>query len=110
LKPTGVLRISVPGLDKIVRIDPSDWEHFQTDGNSPWIGLIYCGPKDRYDFHKTGFNAVWLRRLLLDAGYVDPEEYPHRPHFAGDNVVDASLSTAPFGEYFSLNMLARKPG
>jgi predicted SAM-dependent methyltransferase len=109
LKPGGLIRISVPDLDKIVRIYVANWEHFQKDGNTPWIGLIYGGQKDSYDYHKTGFNAVWLRRLLLNAGFIDVEEYLHVPHFAGEEVVDASLSKAPFGEYFSLNMLARKP-
>lgn len=109
LKPGGALRISVPDIDKIVRIYMANWEHFQTPGHSPWIGLIYGGQKDRYDFHKTGFNAVWLRKLLGDAGFIDAREYPHQPHFCGEGVVDASLSNEPFGEMFSLNMIATKP-
>jgi predicted SAM-dependent methyltransferase len=109
LKPGGVIRISVPDLDRIVRIYAANWDHFQKDGHSPWIGLIYGGQKDKYDFHKTGFNQAWLRRLLTDAGFVDAQEYPLTPHFCGAEVVDASLSSEPFGEMFSLNMMATKP-
>ena len=39
----GEIRISVPDIDRIVRIYTRNWEHFQTEGNSPWIGLIYGG-------------------------------------------------------------------
>jgi len=109
IKPGGTIRISVPYLDKIVQIYSDNKQHFQTEGNSPWIGLIYGGQKDVYDYHKTGFNFVWLRKLLTDAGFEDTAEYPHAPHFCGKNVRDASLSDEPFGVKFSLNVLARKP-
>lgn len=41
LKPGGEMRVSVPDIDRIVDIYKRNWEHFQTPGNSPWIGLIY---------------------------------------------------------------------
>jgi len=105
----GVLRISVPDIDKIVQIYIKNWEHFRSGRNSPWVGLIYGGQKDQFDYHKTGFNAHWLRLLLTDAGFIDVEEYPHFPHYLGDGVFDGSLLTEPFGEYFTLNMKCRKP-
>lgn len=106
LKPGGELRISVPDLDRIVKIYNENWGHFQTDGNTPWIGLIYGGQSDPYDFHKTGFNFTHLRRLLLDAGFDDIAEYPHSPHFLG--IEDASLADQPFNAYISLNVRATR--
>lgn len=108
LRPGGELRISVPDIDRIVKIYSKNWEHFQTPGNSPWIGLLYGGQGDRYDFHKTGFNFCWMSHLLEKAGFVEISEYPHFPHFLG-NVFDASLAKEPFGEYLSLNIACKKP-
>jgi len=108
LKPGGELRISVPDLDKIIQIYKKNWEHFQFPGNSPWIGLVYGGQKDQFDFHKTGFNRNWLTFLLERNGFDNVAEYPHTPHFLGENFYDASLAKEPFGEYFSLNMICRK--
>jgi len=106
LKPGGKIYISVPDIDRIVNIYTENWEHFQTRGNTPWIGLIYGGQSDQYDFHKTGFNFNWLSSLLEDAGFSDIEEYPHVPHPFG--VEDASLLKAPFDRQFSLNIRATK--
>ena len=109
IKPGGSIRISVPDIDRIVKIYLNNWEHFRKEKNSPWIGLIYGGQKDQYDFHKTGFNAYWLKLLLEDAGFINAQEYPHTPHFTGQAISDGSMLTEPFGEYFTLNMLAFKP-
>lgn len=108
LEPGGTLRISVPDIDRIVGIYHDNPKHFETKGNSPWIGLIYGGQSTPYDFHKTGFKACWLVHLLEQCGYVDCQEYPHEPHFV-PGTVDASLAKEPFGVFFSLNMMARKP-
>jgi SAM-dependent methyltransferase len=108
LKPGGEIRISVPDIDRIVRIYVDNWEHFQTSSHSPWIGLLYGGQGDPYDFHKTGFNFCWLRFLMEKIGYESIAEYPHTPHFI-DGAIDASLANQPFGEYISLNLVAKKP-
>ena len=102
----GELRLSVPDLDRIVKIYSKNWEHFQTPSNSPWVGLIYGGQGTPYDYHKTGFNFCWMKHLLLEAGFSHVEEYAHVPHPLG--IVDASLAKEPFGEYLSLNVLATK--
>jgi predicted SAM-dependent methyltransferase len=109
LRPGGMLRISVPDIDRIVRIYHKNFKHFETTGNSPWIGLIYGGQSTPYDFHKTGFNACWLRYQLEQCGFERCEEYPHEPHFV-PGTIDASLAKEPFGEFLSLNMVARRPG
>jgi predicted SAM-dependent methyltransferase len=73
LEPGGELRIFVPDLDRIVNIYHKNWAHFQTPPNAPWIGLIYGGQGDQYDFHKTGFNFVYLKYLLEQVGYDEIE-------------------------------------
>jgi SAM-dependent methyltransferase len=107
LAPGGELRISVPDLDKIVKIYLKNWEHFQTDGNSPWIGLIYGGQLDPFDYHKTGFNFNWLRFLLRNAGFSRIAEYPNEVHFI-PGVRDGSSLSEPFEENFSLCVRAVK--
>ena len=102
----GELLLSVPDLDRIVKIYAKNWEHFQTPGNSPWVGLIYGGQSTPYDYHKTGFNFCWMKHLLEEAGFARIEEYPHVPHPLG--IVDSSLVKEPFGEYLSLNVRATK--
>jgi SAM-dependent methyltransferase len=108
LKPGGEIRISVPDIDRIVKIYLENWAHFQTTGNTPWIGLLYGGQGDPYDFHKTGFNFCWLSKLLTDVGFEEVAEYPHEPHFIS-GLQDASLAKEPFGIYLSLNIRGRKP-
>jgi hypothetical protein len=99
----------VPDLDRIVKIYADHPEHFNTPGNSPWIGLIYGGQSTPYDYHKTGFNFCWLKHLMEQCGFENFVEYSHDPHFI-PGVVDASMAKEPFGEYLSLNMMACKPG
>ncbi len=108
LSPGGELRVSVPDIDQIVKVYINNWQHFQTSGNSPWIGLLYGGQGDPYDFHKTGFNFCWMRYLLEEIGFQEVQEYTHEPHFIS-GVVDASLAKEPFGTYISLNVSAKKP-
>ena len=104
LTPGGTLSVSVPDLDRIVRIYTANWEHFQTRPTTPWIGLIYGGQSDPFDFHRTGFSLCWMTELLERAGFADVREYPHEPHPFG--IIDASLANQPFGEYISLNVTA----
>jgi hypothetical protein len=107
LKPGGVIRISVPDLDKIVSIYRDHWAHFQTKGHSPWIGLIYGGQTTPYDFHKTGFNFNWLSLLMEQQGFSGISEYPNEPHFL-PGIVDASIDKKTFDRYISLNIIGKK--
>lgn len=108
LSNDGELRISVPDIDQIVKIYTTNWKHFQTPPNSPWIGLIYGGQLTKHDYHKTGFNFCWIKYLLEQIGFRDIKQYGAKKFLARYNVKDASLAKEPFGEPFSLNVVARK--
>ncbi|MCL5030011.1 MAG: glycosyltransferase [Bacteroidetes bacterium] len=103
------LRISVPDIDRIVSIYNRNKKHFLKPGNTPWIGLLYGGQTDIYDYHKTGFNFTYLKTMLEEVGFIDVKEYPHSPHWLGIPF-DASMAKEPFNEYISLNIMAKKPG
>jgi predicted SAM-dependent methyltransferase len=108
LNKNGELRISVPDIDKIVKIYKKNWDHFQTKGNAPWNGLIYGGQSSKYDFHKTGFNFNWLKYLLKEAGFKKVEEYNAEKFCIENNIKDSSLAHEPFNEPISLNVIAIK--
>ncbi len=102
LRDGGQLLVAVPDLDVIARmlVERSGWF---TPPHAPWIGAIYGGQKDAYDFHKTGFTAPWLAYLLSEAGFgtVRQEE-----RFVDIGAMDATVSPLPFGVNMSLNMRA----
>jgi SAM-dependent methyltransferase len=98
----GRLFVAVPDLDVIAHrlVQLRGWF---TPPNNPWLGAIYGGQKDEYDFHKTGFTAPWLAGLLNDAGFGAIKRVER---FPGIDRPDASYSPLPFGENLSLNMVA----
>lgn len=102
LRDGGELLVAVPDLEVIART-LMDREGWFTPPHNPWLGAIYGGQKDEYDFHKTGFTAVWLAKLLDDAGFGDVRRVPR---FQEIGVNDTSFSPLPFGRNMSLNMRA----
>lgn len=102
LRPGGVLLIAVPDLEAIARVivDRPGWF---TPPHNPWLGAIYGGQKDEWDFHKTGFTAPWLAYCLDQAGFGDAKRVDHFPETRVD---DGSYSPIPFGANISLNMRA----
>jgi predicted SAM-dependent methyltransferase len=108
LQDGGELRISVPDLDKIVKIYAKHLEYFQKRGTAPWIGPIYGGQTTKYDFHKTGFNLNWMKYLLEETGFKKVEEYDAEKFCREHGIADSSLYKKPFGEYVSLNVIAIK--
>jgi predicted SAM-dependent methyltransferase len=102
LRPGGVLMLAVPDLDVIahVLVERSGWF---TPPHNPWLGLIYGGQKDEWDFHKTGFTAPWLAYLLENAGFGEARRVER---FDEIGLPDASFSPLPFGVNISLNMRA----
>lgn len=108
LQNGGELRISVPDLDKIVKIYNKNFEYFQKRGTAPWIGPIYGGQSTEYDFHKTGFNLNWMSYLLEETGFKEIKEYDAEEFCKNHNIADSSLYKKPFGEFISLNVVAVK--
>ncbi|HCJ66450.1 MAG TPA: methyltransferase, partial [Elusimicrobia bacterium] len=53
LRKNGEVGLSVPDLDKICHLYLKNIDWF-TPPNSPWLGLIYGGQTNQYDFHKKG--------------------------------------------------------
>ncbi len=100
LHPGGSLLIAVPDLEAIASVLASRKGWF-TPPNAPWIGAIYGGQKDEYDFHKTGFTEPWLAHLMREAGFGEIKKVDR---FAEIPVADASFSPLPFGVNISLNM------
>jgi predicted SAM-dependent methyltransferase len=102
LREGGELLIAVPDLDRIatILVERRGWF---TPPNNPWLGAIYGGQKDEYDFHKTGFTDVWLTALLSEAGFGTVRRVEH---FVDIGVADSSRSPLPFGVNISLNLRA----
>jgi predicted SAM-dependent methyltransferase len=102
MKPGAILRVCVPDLDIIFKTYVNKIEWFSPPHN-PWLGLIYGGQKDEFDFHRTGFNYRWIEYLLEEAGFANIERYdPEEIH----GIRDASFAEEPFGVNVSLNVRA----
>jgi predicted SAM-dependent methyltransferase len=102
LAPGGLLLVAVPDLEVIASMLTKRKSWF-VPPNNPWLGALYGGQKDDYDFHKTGFTAPWLAHLLREADFGDiyrVERFREIP------VSDASFSPLPFGVNVSLNIRA----
>lgn len=102
LRAGGVLLVAVPDLDVIARmlVERRGWF---TPPHNPWLGAIYGGQKDQWDFHKTGFTDVWLGHLLIQAGFGTVRRVKR---FDEIGELDLSMSPQPFGVNVSLNMRA----
>lgn len=100
LRAGGVLLVAVPDLEVIARtlVKREGWF---TPPHGPWLGALYGGQKDEYDFHKTGFTGPWLAHLMREAGFGEIERVER---FEEIPVADASFSPLPFGVNVSLNM------
>jgi predicted SAM-dependent methyltransferase len=99
----GLLLVAVPDLELIARTLVDERPGWFTPPHNPWLGAIYGGQKDEYDFHKTGFTAPWLAGLLTDAGFGSVQRVAR---FREVGAADTSFSPVPFGSNLSLNMRA----
>lgn len=102
LREGGTLLVAVPDLDVIAHrlVQLRGWF---TPPHNPWLGAIYGGQKDEYDFHKTGFTGPWLASLLSEAGFGAVTRVKTFPEVG---ISDTSRSPLPFGVNVSLNMRA----
>jgi predicted SAM-dependent methyltransferase len=103
LRTGGLLLVGVPDLETIARVMVEERPGWFTPPHNPWLGAIYGGQKDEYDFHKTGFTGPWLAALLTDAGFGSVQRVER---FREVGAADTSFSPAPFGRNISLNMRA----
>ncbi|MDD2935320.1 MAG: methyltransferase [Candidatus Pacebacteria bacterium] len=108
LQEEGEIRISVPDFEKIASLYMINKDSFRQKDPVAWLGVIYGGQSSRYDFHKTGFSFVWLKTLLTEAGFRDIKEYNAEDFLKNYNIKDSSLYKKDFGEYISLNVVAKK--
>ena len=105
LKIDGVLRISVPDFEKVVKI------YLQNKNISELIGFLSGGQRDMYDIHYVNFDIHILEKLLNACGFYNIERYD--PHdFLGD-LDDYSKCYIPHmdfknGELMSLNIICKK--
>lgn len=105
LRPRGVVKIAVPDLDAVMELYVKHKNWF-TPPHNPWLGILYGGQDYEFNFHKTGFNFLWLKYLLENAGFTDVERFKPSEEFG---VRDASFARRPFNQSVSLNVQAAKP-
>lgn len=108
LKKRGILRISVPDIEKCLAVSKKQqWSDAHLDLLQ---GVMGGGQDHQYNYHKLFFWPDYLRRKLKNAGFKNIEEYPLRPHFAGEDIMDSSNCAGfdPYGMGLSLNMKAEK--
>lgn len=108
LRRGGILRISVPDIEKCLAAAKKQyWSDAQLDMLQ---GVMGGGQDHKYNYHKIFFWPEYLDRKLRAAGFIHVEEYPLRPHFAGQNINDSSNCAGfePYGMGLSLNMKAEK--
>jgi predicted SAM-dependent methyltransferase len=74
LKPNGVLRMSVPSFNAIIKY------YTQKDDNlEVLLGLLVGGQKDgEFDYHNMVFDKKLLVRVLQEIGFTDVTEYDWR--------------------------------
>ena len=105
LKVGGTLRLSVPDISKIVEVyDGTNLDIF--------LGLLYGGQIDEYDYHKVGFDEPLLRSVLRQVGFKDVKRWNWREvdHGSYDDYSQAYLPhmDKENGTLMSLNIEAVK--
>lgn len=102
LKPTGILRISVPDFGVLHRVYS---ERGQLNEIAP---PLMGGQYNRYDFHYSIFDRVSLEELLFEAGFASVRMWNPAKVFP-EGARDCSGATIRLGgkeQYLSLNLEA----
>lgn len=106
LKPNGILRISVPNFESIVK-------HYNEHKDiTKLIGLLYGGQDYDYNFHHVCFDFNYLKKILEECNYINTYEYDWR-NFLPDTFDDYSKAYLPHldfknGTLMSLNIVSEK--
>ena len=89
LRPNGVLRLSVPDFEKIIKyyLLNSDLEKLH--------GLLHGGQRNEYDIHYITFDFKLLKRLLVEVGFSEEDiriySFKETEHFFIDDGSQAHL-------------------
>jgi len=108
LKPEGVLRVSVPSFDAVVKYYTS-----KSDDLELLLGLLVGGQKvGEYDYHKMVFDKKLLTKVLIEIGFSEVYEYDWR-ETEHSHIDDFSQAYLPHmdkenGMLMSLNLEAIK--
>jgi predicted SAM-dependent methyltransferase len=108
LKPNGILRLSVPSFEAIVRYYTK-----KEDDLEKLLGLLVGGQKvGEYDYHKIIFDKKLLTNALHEIGFINITEYDWR-NTGHQHVDDFSQAYLPHmdkanGVLMSLNIEATK--
>lgn len=110
LKRRGILRLSVPNFEVISRLYRAGF------GLDWFLGTLYgkmSDGKDGHIYHRTTYDDASLRKVLNQAGYVDPElwRWQDADHGAVDDFSQAYFPhmEKERGILLNLNMQAFKP-
>lgn len=96
----GKLLISVPDLDALCHLFISPW----ATPDMKWhaMRMIFGGQTDPHDFHHMGFNELFLRDLLSQAGFAEVQRV------ASFGLFQDTSDFRPYGFPISLNVIAAK--
>ena len=98
LKSNGILRISIPDIDKILRA------YEETKNLNLLKNAIMGGQNTVLDFHKSIYNFEELKDVLISAGYKNVLEWKTEEDF-GKSIGDWSDFTHKInGKKFNLNL------
>ena len=107
LSPGGLIRISVPDIEKVLE------QYAEGTPLAVLMGFLYGGQRNEYDYHKIGFDFRSLRTALETAGFAAVRRYNWQETDHSD-VDDYSQAYLPHmdkenGMLMSLNVEASKP-
>lgn len=105
LKIGGILRISVPDFEKVIKV------YLKNKNMSDIIGFLNGGQRDKFDFHFVNFDINIITELLTVCGFKNIRKYSPFD-FLGEKD-DYSKSYLPHmdfenGEAMSLNIMCEK--
>lgn len=103
LRPGGQLLVAVPDLAVIASMLLEERRGWFTPPHNPWLGALYGGQKDDWDYHKGGFTDQWLAYTLAQADFGHMRRVRSFPEIG---LQDSSSSWQPFGVNVSMNMRA----
>jgi predicted SAM-dependent methyltransferase len=87
IRPGGIIRISVPCFDKLVKI------YEESDRNINNIKYALMGGQEyKYNFHKSLYTSLFLKNLLMQCGFREIKEWDDITDF-GVKIGDWSSGT-----------------